>query len=549
MRHNHSRTTLNLLVLFFTLCALALLQGCSSGSNDTKSTNSGKGTGTVGILLTDAPADPDLFSSINVTIEKIELMGDDEERVTLFDGPADTFDLLRLRHESIPFSFTDGVPVGEYCKVRLTLAQDGLELIFADAGADPEYPKLPGNRKLDLNIRDCIEVEDGATLALQLDIDARRSIHVIGNNNGYQFRPVVFVDAVEDDFVARLVRLEGKIAAYDENSQQILLCHALPTMDADSAGCVLVSLDEHSALFDNITEAGAPQVLESLFNEDQIGQELAIVGWPKRPQLFEDWPEIDLGDLPDLGECIVWDLYAGANEQELSIDCDFIPEELDDHLVVVDHEGINGKRHWPRLRVDALVLKQGVFASLEGKPANDADMNGFELELPPEPTINRNPLPVVLQAGDETRNGTRIVTKQGQLLDYTAIRQGMHAEVDGVIMTEELQNMWLNAALVILDGEPELLDQAVGVVSDVTEDQIVLTLEDVSLCGQTVNTLNVTLNDDVQVVTVTITDSSSEVSLGGTPSLGQEAGVSGECDDTLFEAHSLVLVDDQRSPL
>ncbi|MGB5329649.1 MAG: DUF4382 domain-containing protein, partial [Gammaproteobacteria bacterium] len=201
--------------------------GGSSGGGGTTDTSQAQGKGTVGILLTDKPADPAMFAAIIASIIKVELMGSEENgRVELFSAPpTKEFDLLRLRNESIPLVFKDKVPAGTYCKIRLTLSE--LTLVLADpADLTPEdltdnemaHPKLPGNGKLDLVVRDCFDVVAGKVLALQLDMDAGKSIHIIEKGNCankpdkcFNFRPVVFVDVIDKDFDSKLVRLDGVI--------------------------------------------------------------------------------------------------------------------------------------------------------------------------------------------------------------------------------------------------------------------------------------------------------------------------------------------------
>jgi len=246
------------------IAAIALVSGLVScgGSNG----NSIEGTGTVGILLTDMPADPALFVSINASIRKVELLGsEDNGRVTLYSGDVQTFDLLRLRNESIPFAFADDVPVGDYCKIRLTLSD--LELVLADDTPDDStdnetyQPKLPGNDKLDLVARGCFSVAPGEVVTLQLDIDAGRSIHIVDNNKGFNFRPVVFVDVVNQGFEGKLVRLTGEIAKIDVDNQSFLLCYAIPSQNMDNLGCVNVHLGEYAAYFDNLKYGGEPRRL------------------------------------------------------------------------------------------------------------------------------------------------------------------------------------------------------------------------------------------------------------------------------------------------
>ncbi|MEJ2394640.1 MAG: hypothetical protein P8Z77_07605, partial [Candidatus Thiodiazotropha sp.] len=56
-----------------TLCLLlvSMLSACGGGSSSSSVTASGR-TGAVGVVLTDAPADPSLFSQINASIERVE---------------------------------------------------------------------------------------------------------------------------------------------------------------------------------------------------------------------------------------------------------------------------------------------------------------------------------------------------------------------------------------------------------------------------------------------------------------------------------------------
>ena len=83
------------------------------------------------------------------------------------------------------------------------------------------HPKLPGKGKLDLNSRSNFTVVAGGTLAIQIDMDANKSIHIVkkGKQDEYNFRPVVFIDIVTDAFKERLVKLHGDIYAIDTVDQ------------------------------------------------------------------------------------------------------------------------------------------------------------------------------------------------------------------------------------------------------------------------------------------------------------------------------------------
>ena len=72
-------------IFFLVLSAVTAttLLSCSGGS-DSASGTSTLGTGTVGVLLTDKPADPSQFESINASIEKVELLGGDDNKFVLY---------------------------------------------------------------------------------------------------------------------------------------------------------------------------------------------------------------------------------------------------------------------------------------------------------------------------------------------------------------------------------------------------------------------------------------------------------------------------------
>ena len=203
---------------------IAVLASCSS-STDTASTTTD--TGSVALLLTDAPSD--IFEEINITVIKAELLSDNGA-VIVFQGER-TFNLLDLTDVRI-FAIRDGVAAGTYNKIRLTLSDKGIELVDYNGSNDPakyvvHYPKLPGNNKLDLNPRGDFTVVAGGTLAIQIDIDANKSIHIVKKDkkDEYNFRPVVFIDIVTDAFKERFVKLHGDIYAIDTLDLSFKLCN------------------------------------------------------------------------------------------------------------------------------------------------------------------------------------------------------------------------------------------------------------------------------------------------------------------------------------
>ena len=93
-------------------------------------------------------------------------------------------------------------------------------MLADDTPGDPTdnetyHPKRPGNGKLDLVARDCFNVGPGETVTLQVDVDGGNSIHIVANKKGFNFRPVVFVDVLNQGFASKLVRVEGEIIKID----------------------------------------------------------------------------------------------------------------------------------------------------------------------------------------------------------------------------------------------------------------------------------------------------------------------------------------------
>ncbi len=241
-------------VIFLSLI-FAITASCGGGSSDSTGTAS-TGTGGVALLLTDAPSD--IFEEINITVIKAELLSDDG-KVTIFEGDR-TFNLLDLTDAKI-FAIREGIPAGAYSKIRLTLSQIQLvDYKGTDTKADDDfyYPKLPGNGKLDLNPRGSFDIVAGGTLTIQIDMDANKSIHIVGNGKDkYQFRPVVFIDIVTDTFVDRYVQLHGDITMLDTTDESFKLCNTnIPVQvdddntDESSNGCVRVETDSTTSIFD-----------------------------------------------------------------------------------------------------------------------------------------------------------------------------------------------------------------------------------------------------------------------------------------------------------
>ena len=503
------KKTIQILILLFSAVLIIALTSCGGGggSDDSGSDTPNatlQSTGTVGILLTDKPADLSLFTSINATIESVELLGGDGSKVTIYSGPPKTYDLLKLTHEAIPFTFKDDVPVGTYCKIRLILSE--LELVLADDTPDDptdnltEYPKLPGNGKLDLVARNCFEVGPGEVVTLQIDIDAGNSIHIVekGNNNGYNFRPVVFVDVLSESFSGKLVRIEGTITERDEDQQTLLLCDVSTPPYTDSLGCIEVYFDdEKSAFFDNKSFDGMPRPLNELFYIDK-DEVISIVGWPR-------------------------------------------------HSVQATPDDVVEDPYRPYMKLDALVAELGAFLTLNGDVTENADSSGFYMDVRTgEPILTDSPIDVVLQEAPAGGNGTRIVSKSGLLLDFNSIVVPKMVQVDGTLNLMNTEPL-LYAALVIVDTKSS--EQVTGEILDVNVgSSLTLDPDTETVCGSAVVEPIVIgySSDTTKFFTVTINDpDASTITPGGDLEVGQNVGLNISCDPPVYNAETIIIIDEQ----
>jgi hypothetical protein len=488
---------------FFIISLVTALVSCGGGGGGSTDADQVQGKGTVGILLTDKPADPAMFDAIIASIVKVELMGSEENgRVTIYSAPPiKEYDLLRLRNESIPLAFMDNVPVGKYCKIRLTLTD--LELVLADntpynfIDNETYHPKLPGNGKLDLVVRDCFYVVRDEVITLQLDFDMGKSIHIVGNKKGYNFRPVIFVDVINQDFDSKLVRLNGEISSVNPDGQTLLLCHALPSQHMDNLGCVNVHFGKNSAFFDNIKYEGTPRAISELLSDNKLGMQVTIVGWLK------SWNKADYDD-------------------------------------------DKSAEYHPLLKLEALVAELGEFLTVEGTVAADAVPTGFPMTVSSGgPVTIDSTLKVVYQLGSAGINGTRIVSKSGVLLKPGDAKQFLPVQVDGILDLIEGIDPMLRAALVILDKGALGVEQVTGEILEVYTNSLLLNPDVGTVCG-VAGPVTVGLSNDLEILTVTITDDSAEIVPGGILKAGQTVGMNGTCAGIDYQTDNAVIVDDKR---
>lgn len=457
----------------------AVVASCSSGESTTTSNTN---TGTVALLLTDAPSD--IFEEINITVIKAELLSD-SGTVTIFEGER-TFNLLDLTDARI-FAIREGVTAGTYNKIRLTLTE--IELVDYDDQADPAnyltyYPKLPGNGKLDLNPRGSFDVVAGSTLTIQIDMDANKSIHIVknGHKDEYQFRPVVFITIVTDAFTERYVKLHGDIEAINSTDQSFKLCNTnIPVqmgeglIDDSNHGCVRVETGDNTSIFDS---NGKPAVFANLLEYE----EATVFG---RLQHDDDDVSVDAADIDD-------------------------DRELDD------------------LVLKAALIELGpesAFQKLNGTATSVVDIDDqFTMDVDPGQGLS-TPLNLKVQIQD----GTILINLQGEPVASTDIDIGKLVNARGVL---DFNNGTLYASLIIVDTDSSTqLTGTVGANPD-------------SVCGFTIVTAggdrSVTTDINTKAFLV-VGGTSSPISVSDLIS-GQPADVYGNANSGTgcFDAHTII---------
>ena len=658
-------------VKFLGLLALAVfLSSCGGGGGGSSSTGTTgsiapSGSGSVGILLTDNPASLDMFSGVMMSVTKVELFNADSgDKVTAYDGrPRGPFNLLKLRNESRPLTFSDNVPSGRYCKIRLTL--DDMWLTFKDGSPD-YHPKLPGNNKLDLNARDCFYVSSDKMIYVQLDMDMSKSIHIVkrGNRDDYNVRPVVFIDVVGHDFRGKLVRLEGgTIEDVNRAEGTVLVCDAIPMFQDASADlrdeCVTVHVGRDASAFDNdtndgnTTEGGDAIPLADVFAPERVGRgPVTVVGYFRtdvnsvyvarkgskgskgnkgskgskdkddsdggRGYLDFDALVVELGDFLSLdGEVIstsggrmvnealnaeavasseisgngaslvndgivsdpnnAWVATEDVQTESARIRLNFDSAKAISRVVLYDVLGpgtqleagsiefsdgssipitiplpndgtpvvfdFSAKQtDWVQVNLTQAILRFGL-AEIEAY-STDGAADGFNMAVVPgQSYASTDPLPVVLQPAPVGGNGTKILSRTGQVLTSDDIDTGQHVTVDGVLSGPN--PLFLNSALVIVDTDALNKDIAGGSINRVGDDSLLLEA-DSFVCepGTGPGFYVVNFNPGTDIYEVTESSSSIEGEFVDSDELdiGQRVDISGECNNGELLADTIVIL-------
>lgn len=411
--------------------AVALaLAACGGEGEAVKTGGQTQNTGSVALLLTDAPNAQ--FQEINLTVTQVELIGDDR-RVTLYSNPTgQKVNLLALQSHSELFALNQSVPAGKYEKIRLHVSD--VELVRT--GEQPIHPKLPGNGKIDLNPRGEFTVISDETLVLQIDVDAKKSIHIVQTGNGYIFRPVIFVDVVNGSFSGKLLRISGTINQIDFTHHDVRLCNLdgawiknVPLGDDDgNKRCIDVSLEQTGAVFNSLGDAVAFETLS-------LKQPITVVGF-----------------------------FHGKHEKE-----DDDQESHDaQHHSLDDDESEEHYRH-----IHALVIEAEGFVRLKGiinsVVAND---NSFDLKLASGQGYADGTILHVTPAAE-----TKLLNKIGVAQDKSWLVKDAEVMIEGVVVDHVIDPDQFKPAIIFVD--PAVADiQLSGAISDLNAVTVKFTIHD-----------------------------------------------------------------------
>jgi hypothetical protein len=402
----------------------------------------GPTTGTVGLWLTDAATDD--LAEINLDITEAILIGDDGQH-TIFEGNA-TINLLALENYGKPIAFGE-VPVGPYNKLRLRI--DNVELVDFDGNST--NAKLPANGKIDMLDQGGFAVFPGRTLLAEIDIDANKSIHIIGNGKGYKIRPIVKVNFMDGGGLpSKLTRLEGRIdEIIDATTGAFVLC----SLD-DPDSCLDVILADGGCIYDDNGQPTTPDVLA-------VDQEVVVIGRFRHEDDDDGDSDSDTDSDSDSDSDMDSDGDSdGESDSDADSDSDSDSDMGDDGDTDSDSDSDDDR---PDIDVvlEAIAVELGDASQTRGtinsKPGDDGTFIIIDRD--------GNAITVELQ-----KDCTRVFGPDGEITDGSALQIGAGVEIEGVIIPPAAEGdpTLLRAAIILLDGD-DAKEQISGTIAEPVE--------------------------------------------------------------------------------
>lgn len=175
---------LSALLVLFTASSL-LLVSC----DDNAVTDPSTGTGTLEVLLHDAPAN---YEAVNVFIERVEVNnGQTEGGWETISTPEQSYNLLELVNGATEVLGSAELEAGTYEQIRLILSSNGHSVVVDGTEHDLF---VPSGEQTGIKLNVNAEIEPDITYTLLLDFDAARSVVERGNENSgieYLLQPVI----------------------------------------------------------------------------------------------------------------------------------------------------------------------------------------------------------------------------------------------------------------------------------------------------------------------------------------------------------------------
>jgi hypothetical protein len=162
------------------ILAALVIFGCSKD----ESTTGNQTVGTLKVHLTDAPG---VFEKVNITFSQISVnLKSSEDSWIVISDQEQTFDLMKLTNGITTLLGEKQLDPGQYGQIRL-------KIINAEVVVDGTTYALdiPSGAASGLKLGNGFTIEPGITLELVVDFDAARSIHIMGNKQGYKLNPVL----------------------------------------------------------------------------------------------------------------------------------------------------------------------------------------------------------------------------------------------------------------------------------------------------------------------------------------------------------------------
>lgn len=180
----------NILTTIFVLLTTLALLFVSCDSNSSTDPDPDPETGTLEVMLHDAPAN---YEQVNVFIETVEVnKGQTDEGWIEISTPQQSFDLLTLTNGATEALGSAELEVGTYQQIRLMLSSEGHSVVIDGTEHDMFVPS-GDETGIKLNID--ADIQSNMTYTLLLDFDAARSIVERGDTSGtgveYLLKPVI----------------------------------------------------------------------------------------------------------------------------------------------------------------------------------------------------------------------------------------------------------------------------------------------------------------------------------------------------------------------